>query len=398
MSILQTAVIWLRRHNLVPEGLHRFIQKHANMLDVRTASWIAKDPYRNDPPASFYEPKWPYTLGIIKEFWHRHSRYVAACRELGVAYKLLDISGPDWLEVVRQSGCDAFLVCPSVQVSIWKQMYDERLRVISRDLGKTLFPGPDEIWLYESKRRTHYWLEANGIPCPRTWVFYNLKQAQDFIEQTELPIVYKSDLGSGASGVRIFRDRRALRSHVKHCFRKGFTTYRRSPNDKEWGTVLLQEYLPAAREWRMVRIGDSFFGHEKGKVGDFHSGSHVMLYSAPPSDLLDFVREVTDRGHFRSMDLDIFMVKENRYLVNELQTFFGMDDPSESQCMVGGKSGRYMWEETTRQWCFDEGVFTQNFCCTLRVKTLLGLLGRRESAASGGCRAQAQPLDVGVRK
>ena len=83
---------------------------------------------------------------------------MAACRDLRVAYRILDmdISGPDWIETVQNSGCDAFLVWPSVQLSVWEQMYDERLRIIVEDLGKIIYPEYKEIWFYESKRRMHY--------------------------------------------------------------------------------------------------------------------------------------------------------------------------------------------------------------------------------------------------
>jgi hypothetical protein len=221
----------------------------------------------------------------------------------------------------------------------------------------------------------HYWLAANGVPHPKTWVFYDLQQALAFADQVELPIVYKSDLGSGASGVRIFRKRKSLIRHIRRSFNRGFTTYRRCPNDKEWGFVLLQEYLPDAREWRMIRIGDSFFGFEKDKAGDFHSGSHIMLYSRPPSNLLDFVRDVTDKGGFRSIDLDILLVKDGRYLINELQILFGMDDPSEPQCMIDGKEGRMVRDAQSNSWRFEEGSFCRNYLGNLRVETLLAMLG-----------------------
>jgi len=159
----------VRNHNLIPGRLRRFIQTHVNVLDVRMLSWIAKDPFANAPSASSYKSEYPYTIGILKEFWHMHWHYVAACEDLQVSYKVLDISGPDWRAVVERSCCDAFLVQPSVQLSQWKQMYDERLRIMVEDMGKIIFPSYEELWIYESKRRTYYWLEANKIAHPRTW-------------------------------------------------------------------------------------------------------------------------------------------------------------------------------------------------------------------------------------
>ena len=372
----RTLFPWVKDHRVVPMWLVRFVLKHSNTLQARKAIWMAGDPYGDMPLVSSYRSQYPYTVGIVREFCNMHLPYVAACRDLGVSYKVVDISGPDWLEAVEQSGCDAFLVRPSTLTSVWKQMYDERLRVITVDLGKPVFPSCDSTWLYESKRRMHYWLKAHGVPHPKTWIFYDLKQALDFAEQAVLPIVYKSDFGSGASGVRIFRDRRALRRHVKRCFSKGYRAYTRCAGDGEWGSIFLQEYLQNAREWRMIRLGDSYFGFEKLKRGDFHSGSHASRFVRPSAQLLDFVRSITDKAPFTSMAVDSFVTSDGRLLANELQALFGVLDPSEPQCVVDEKAGRMRWDDKTGSWQFQEGSFCDNSCCNLRVEILLQQLDR----------------------
>lgn len=372
-SFISKLILHAKRRNLLPDELRRLIQKHVNVMEIRKASWVSKDPYANDPPVSSYESKYPYVLGIIKEFWHGHWHYIAACRDLGVAYKVLDISGPDWEDVIKNAGCDAFLVQPSVQFSIWKQMYDERLRIVVNDMGKIIFPSYEELWFWDSKRRTHYWLKANNVPHPKTWVFYDRDEVLKFVEEVQLPIVYKSDMGSGSSGVIIFRKRDLLRKHITMCFKKGFTTWRRGPSDKEWGSVVLQEYIPDAKEWRMRRIGKSYFGSQKLRIGEFHSGTGVDVWYDPPRSLLDFTREITECKGFKSMSLDIFETTEGRYLVNELHTIFGTNRPYEM--LVNGKPGRYLYGHDANLWHFEDGIFCQNASCNLRVVALVEIMG-----------------------
>lgn len=367
------SVEWIKQHGTIPKWLVRFILKYSNLMDVRKAIWTAGNPYKDIPLVSSYESKYSFIVGIVKEFCDKHLPYVAACRDLGISYKVIDISGPDWLEEVEESGCDAFLVPPSGLTSIWKQMYDERLRVMALGLRKIVYPDYNSLWLYESKRRMHYWLKANDVPHPRTWIFYDFRQALDFVEESTLPIVYKSDFGSGSSGVKIFRDRAALRRHVKRCFKKGYRGYTRSVNDKEWGSVLLQEYLKDVKEWRMVRLGDSYFGHQKLKKNDFHSGSDRFAWINPPKKLLDFVLSVTEKGGFKSMNLDVFETCDGRYLVNELQTYFGWIRPY--QMVINGKAGRYLYDDITQKWVFDEGVYCQHGGCNLRLASLMSELG-----------------------
>src|SRR3972149_12244337 len=107
-------VSWIERYKKgVPRWLVRVYQKYGASVDFSRALWIAQDPFPHIPSASSYDSEYPYKIGIIKEFCHMHSSYMAACQDLGVSYVVVDISGPDWLEEVEHSGCDAFLVRPS---------------------------------------------------------------------------------------------------------------------------------------------------------------------------------------------------------------------------------------------------------------------------------------------
>jgi hypothetical protein len=137
---------------------------------------------------------------------------------------------------------------------------------------------------------------------------------------------------------------------------------------------LFQEYIPDAIEWRIERIGNSFFGHQKVKKGDFHSGTKLMRWERPPRRLLEFCRDITEIGSFMSMDLDIFETKDGKYLVSELQAVFGVKGPP-TEMYIDGKPGRFVFDKYSNSWQFEEGYFCQNACCNLRVYALLELLG-----------------------
>jgi glutathione synthase/RimK-type ligase-like ATP-grasp enzyme len=328
---------------------------------------------RETTDAKPLEPAVDLTLGVVREFSGSHMHYVRACRELRVPCKVVDLSGPDWIENVRSSGCDAFLIRPEYLVSQWKLRQDERLRVMTRELGLRVFPSPDELWPYESKRRTLYWLEANGIPHPRAWVFYSKSDALGFAHSVELPVVFKTDFGSAGAGVRILRSRSQLRRVVKRCFGRGHRLPNSHPSDRQWGSVFLQEYVPGVREWRAIRVGRSFFALEKLKRGEFHSGSGTTGWGEPPPGLLDMIREITERAGFASMSFDVFVTTDGDYLVNEMHTFFASPNPYKMR--IGGKTGRYLHEGGA--WRFEEGTFFENAGCNLRVEALLDSLSRK---------------------
>lgn len=365
----------------VPQWMLRLVERRIDVLGLRGAKWIREDPYANGPEESDYDPAYPYRLGILKEMWHRHWPYIQACRDLKVAYRTVDLSAADWMDRVRESGCDAFLVWPSVELSVWKQMFDERLRILAGDMKGLICPTVDEIWLHESKRRTAYWLTVNRIPHAQTWVFYQQDEALEFARRAELPLVFKPDRGSGATGVRIFRTRPELLRHLRRYFRVGELRPRDDWRDRQWGSVLLQEYVPAVAEWRVIRIGESYFANQKGRLGEFFSGSHVDIFADPPAPLLDLIRSITDRFQFSSMSFDVFETSDGTYLVNEMHPVFGRVHTTH-EMEVAGKPGRYLWDSAAREWRFEEGIFTENSCCNLRVRMLIQRLEAGAAARS----------------
>ncbi|MDP8205240.1 MAG: hypothetical protein P9L92_01145 [Candidatus Electryonea clarkiae] len=367
----------MNKHKLVriiakhtPVWLRRFLRRNISMMDYDLWLYEQQNPYASITEDQNNDYNSPYLFGIVKEFAHDHKSYIIACQELGVPFKVLDISGSNWIDVIKDSQCDIYLIWPSVAMTIWNEMFDDRVRVMVEEMGKVVYPTMKEIWIYENKRRARDWLIANDIPHPETWVFYNMDDALAFADKREMPIVFKTNLGASASGVKILRDRASLRKTIRRAFQKGVVPTHKDKRDVQWGSVLLQEYLHDVREWRMVRIGDSYFGYRKEIVSDFHSGSHGWSWDDPPKTLLNLLRDVTEKGSFTSMDVDIFETTDGRLLVNELQTVFGATTPVD-QLRVNDKPGRYIYKENSEEWIFEDGDFSPNACANERIKYLI---------------------------
>ena len=255
-------------------------------------------------------------------------------------------------------------------------MFEERLKIVAEDLGKPVHPGMAELWAYESKRRMAYWLEANGVPHPRTRVFHEIGEALDFAERAEYPLIFKTDLGSSASGVRLLRRPSEAFRLVAAAFAGGVRGRGRAPRDREWGSILFQEYVAGAREYRVAHFGNSWFGHEKiahPETG-FHSGSGNSEWNVPPEAVFDFCRELSARAGFGSMNYDVFVDPSGRILVNELQAVFAAYNPS--QMYRAGVPGRLRFEGGA--WRFEEGLFCRNGCANLRVEELVAEIRRKD--------------------
>ena len=322
------------------------------------------------PDKSTYKSNYLFTIGILKDRGGYYTYNVIACQEMGVQFVVFDLERNTWYEKLFSTPCDAYLVWPSTNLSIWKNLYDERLLLLANITGKPIVPSLSEIWLWESKRRMRDWLVANKLPHPNTQIFYDQDQAILFAKDCPLPIVLKMNSGAASDGVFILSSRKKLYKMIKKAFGFGIASKRGDPRDRSWGYIILQEYISHDFEWRIVRIGENYLCRCKKRVGDFASGSGDVVWGVPQNDLLNFVKSLTDKGGFKNMSIDVFIVERipysSQFLVNELQ------------CLVGAKelsqhSGR--WRFIGEQWVFETGDFYRNASANLRLACLIESLG-----------------------
>jgi hypothetical protein len=360
---------------LMPDVMREFLVRQMNPVKRRLAAThrLAEAYYGGPLPVqSSYEGRYPVTLGILKDRANYYVYNLVACREMGVPFRVLDLEKSNWVEWIAEPHCDAFLAWPSCNLSIWKDLYDERLPLLAAATGKPIVPSCDEIWFWESKRRMRDWLLVHNIPHPSTEVFYNEEEAFDFASRCDLPVVVKSNSGASSHGIFVLRNRRRLQRMVRRAFGRGLRKRWGDGRDREWGFIIFQEFIPHDFEWRIVRIGSSFLCRRKVRRGDFASGNGLIEWGSPASALLDFVRDVTDQGGFQSMALDVFVREEStsgpRFLVNELQTLVGAKE-------LPDHPARGRWKWSNQGWQFEAGDFYRNACANLRIGCLLELLG-----------------------
>jgi glutathione synthase/RimK-type ligase-like ATP-grasp enzyme len=337
---------------------------------------------------------------LANEYPGDHLFWIKACDcfPSKISYRIVDLTSNNWLEEIQSSPSEILLAKPSGFTASFKQLCDERVYILSKVLNYPVFPSAEEIFIYENKRFLSYWLKASNIPHPCTSVFYNREEAEGFLENQVFPIVGKTNIGSSGSGVMILKTKREALVYLKQCFtgpgapkRKGpnFSTgnllnrglhylahpkdiseklalYKTISSDVQRSFVIFQKYIPHCYEWRVVRIGNSFFAHKKLKIGEKASGSLLKGYEAPPIQLLDFVKGITDRHEFYCLAVDVFESKDE-YLVNEMQCMFGQSDPY--QMLINGIPGRYRYLEG--EWTFEEGDYNQNGSFNLRVEFIL---------------------------
>lgn len=323
-------------------------------------------------------------FGIFTGFSRNHHYYISACEELGIDYELIDIIADDWIEILKNSNCDIYFCRPPSKFQERKSMYDERLYFATRYLNKRIYPTYDELFIYENKKMMQYLMRLYDYPHLRTMIFYRKIEFMQFIEETKYPFVFKTNIGSSSQGVEIVKGKNRAKSIAHQVFGRvneklapGFTPQKtgkiigvQAKGCLQRHFVIAQEFLDFVWEWRIIRIGNSYFGQRKLVKDGFASGSKLKGWGAPPLELLHLVKRMAEENHFHSLAVDIFESKSGAFYINEIQSIFG--STGDSQMYVDDRPGRYVFTEG--EFVFEEGVFNQHCSYLLRVKHAVELL------------------------
>lgn len=316
-------------------------------------------------------------------------------------FDVIDLTSNTWLDKIQSKAYNLFLLRPPGRTSLFKQLYDERVYLISQHIKTPVFPSIKEVLIYENKRFLRDWLMINELPHPRTFVFFSQTEAKSFLsERKGFPIVGKTNIGASGNGVSILKEKKQALDYIETTFKygikpkmgpkiskgsmlaklkkvilnKGFLKqrlkdYKVANIDYQYNFVIFQEFIPHDFEWRCVKIGQSFFAHKKIVKGSKASGTMMKEYCAVPINLLNFIRNISERHDFNAVAIDIFEHDE-QYLINEIQCFFGQSDPY--QMLVNEKPGRYVYKGN--EWIFEEGMFNTNESYDIRLDTALKLI------------------------
>lgn len=332
-------------------------------------------------------------IGIFKTYDDLFLQVVDACRELQVEYEIIDILASDWIDRVQRSTCDGFF-CLSNSVSQDKKMIlDERYFFVSQVMKREIYPDFLGLYIHENKRNMAAWLQLYGFPHVHTEVFVRKEESVRYLQTCRYPIVAKASFGAGASKVRIFDKKWQAFLYVNRIFpnasklgmylHRGKVYWRKihgcwipDVSAPQKGYVLLQDYKDVKCEWRILKIGNSYFGHQKLLKGRFASGSGKVGWVAPPENLLLLVKSICETGNFSCMDVDVLETKQGEFFVNELQASFG--SYADSQMYINGVPGRFKWEHD--HFVFEEGVFNVFGSNKLKVAAFIEILAHKTSA------------------
>src|SRR5699024_2397590 len=337
-------------------------------------------------------------IGIVITTERSRNKIIKALKEEQVDYTFINLIDDNWLDYFKGQ-FDGYLIYPPSFPYEWKNLFFKRLYYINDLIKDRMTPNLQAISIYESKIAMHDFYKANNIPHIKANTFYNLQDALEYSHGCKLPVVVKEDEGSSSVGVNIFKDRKKLIKMIKKSFyfnnqitkklnfkniksklspyKKNFnialnTKWNYFPsNTKRVGFIHIQSYEKIKYEWRIIRIGESYFGHKKLEDEEgFHSGSLRKGWGEIPIQILNLVKEVSDKINFDNTSFDLFETSNGELYFNEIQVMFGVS--TEEQLIVNNVPGRYIFRNDN--WIFDPGNYSRNGCNNMRIKHLKKIL------------------------
>ncbi|MFA8434229.1 MAG: RimK family alpha-L-glutamate ligase [Marinifilaceae bacterium] len=231
--------------------------------------------------------------------------------------------------------------------------------------GKKVFPDFNTGWHFDDKVGQKYMLEAIGAPLVSSYVFYDKKEALDWVKKTSFPKVFKLRGGAGAANVKLLRSKSDARYVINKSFGRGISQFNKWNNLKEkWiryrrgrdgflevlkgigrifintefgkmrspekGYVYFQDFIPGRKvDYRLQFVGKRCWAMiRKVRENDFRaSGSDNMIFDKNqiPNQMLDIAYDIVDKLSLQSAAFDFLIDDNSNILLIEISYGFGVD-------------------------------------------------------------------------
>ncbi len=295
------------------------------------------------------DPEHVLRVAVGRGLWHHELAAALQSRvDSGSAldYSIIDLDSSDWQKYVEP-----------FDLVLWRGRfigpqsaghYKDKIYFMERVLEKTVMPGHNTVWSYDSKVAQSYLFTRYEIPTPRTFVSFDYDEADRVLDEAPYPIVAKRSYGASSTNVRLIKGPRAAhlwldrlffhekymrhKAHYPNLVMRAVTAplhawfwpklTERLTSSERHAVAYWQEFIPGNdADLRVTVIGDSHaFGFwRRNRRNDFRaSGSGLIDYATPvPEAALRYCISLNRRFAFDSMAYDL-LFHEGRFLIVEI--------------------------------------------------------------------------------
>ena len=282
-------------------------------------------------------------------------RWIAYCEKKAIEFKIIDAYQSD---IVQQlADCDAFMWHFN-HINAKDTLFAKQLLMALEVSGKLVFPSTNMSWHFDDKVAQKYVLEAIHAPLVPSFVFYSKKEAIQWVQNINFPVVFKLRGGAGSENVRLLKSKRQALKFIKKSFGRGFSQYngyvvfkdrvrkyklgiesftnviksfirifystefaRVKGNEK--GYIYFQKFIPNNNsDTRVIIVGDRAFAVKRMiRENDFRaSGSGVKKYDKDEIDerTIKIAFKLAKQLDFECVGFDFVFDEKNNPLIVEM--------------------------------------------------------------------------------
>jgi len=267
------------------------------------------------------------------------SRWIEYCRTNRIDYKIVDCYSTN---IIRDlSDCDA-LMWHFNHTHPKDTLFAKQLLYALQSAGLPVFPDFYTSWHFDDKVGQKYLLEAIGAPMVPSFVFYDKKEALQWIGVTEFPKVFKLRGGGGSAHVKLVKNRSAAKKLINKAFGRGFSQYDRVANLKDrwykyrkgnsgfWNVV--KGVIRFAKTTKYARIA----GPERGYVyfQDFIPYNDFDIRVIVIDDKAFAIKRLVREGDFRASGSGHIQYEQHLFDEETIRLSFEVATEIKSQCLA----------------------------------------------------------------
>ena len=197
-------------------------------------------------------------------------RFIEFCQLNGIPYEIVDCYNA---EIISELHNYSALIWNYSNFVIADLMEARNILKIAENMGLVTFPYPEMNWHFDDKIAEMYAFQANEIPIPFSWVFYDEEDCLQWLKhKAKYPIIAKLRCGSGSNNVKMLHNEREAVNYARRMFTKGFNptpslaykAYSKLQSSKNIEMVIsrvkkIPEFLNTRRHAKMMPMEKGYF-------------------------------------------------------------------------------------------------------------------------------------------
>lgn len=282
-------------------------------------------------------------------------RWLASCRERGIPHAPVNCYENDIVEQLASYGA---LLWHHHHTNLQDELLANHLIRCAEWMGLVVFPNTATSWHFNDKLAQKYLMESVGAPLAPTHVFFDRREAKQWVEGATFPTVFKLKRGAGSYSVFLVKSPGQARRLIDRAFGRGMKAPPKPSADlrnkirvhrrqgdwlafamrlprtvrsmlaarRAWppekGYVYFQDFIPGNdQDTRVTVIGERAMAFTRGvRPGDFRaSGSKILGHDPDSIDLrcVEIAFEVSRRIGAQSMAYDFVHDEDGKPLILE---------------------------------------------------------------------------------